>query len=235
MIKRILVLAAAVAALSVPAAASAQELQPGASITNGDSFCTANWIFDGPGGAYVGTAAHCFGAGDEVSLATSSLGSPVAPIGPVAFEGNEDEPGRDYAFIRIDNAGLTVNPAMAGHPNIPTGVSTGYAEGDLMQFSGHGVGFHLTGPTREQRVGVLNFTDGVEHDIIGGVSPGDSGGPVADLSDGNTAFGIVNTVGAGVNSDALTVVTAGEGGANLDFVLEDAAAHGFAVSLRTAG
>ena len=76
-----------------------------------------------------------------------------------------------------------------------------------MQFSGNGVGFHLTQPTREQRVGVLNATDGVEHDITGPVSPGDSGGPVADLTDGNTAFGIVDTVGVGVNPDALTVVT----------------------------
>jgi hypothetical protein len=79
---------------------------------------------------------------------------------------------------------------------------------------------------------VLNQTDGVEHDILGGVSPGDSGGPVADLTYGNTAFGIVDTVGVGVNSDALTVVTAGEGGANLDFVLRDAAAHRFPITLR---
>ena len=81
-----------------------------------------------------------------------------------------------------------------------------------MQFSGNGVGFHLTQPTREQRVGVLNATDGVEHDITGPVSPGDSGGPVADLTDGNTAFGIVDTVGVGVNPDALTVVTPARAG-----------------------
>jgi hypothetical protein len=38
-----------------------------------------------------------------------------------------------------------------------------------------------------------------------------------------------------VNSGALTVVTAGEGGANLDFVLQDAAARGLSLTLRTVG
>jgi hypothetical protein len=42
-------------------------------------------------------------------------------------------------------------------------------------------------------------------------------------------------VGVGVNTGAVTVVTAGEGGANLDFVLQDAANHGFPVTLRTVG
>ncbi len=37
----------------------------------------------------------------------------------------------------------------------------------------------------------------------------------------------------GVNTGGLTVATAGEGGANLDFVLEDAAAHGLSLTLRT--
>jgi hypothetical protein len=124
---------------------------------------------------------------------------------------------------------------MAGHPDIPTGVSRNYAKDNLMQFSGNGVGFHVTNLTREQRVGVLNAIDGGHHDIIGAVTPGDSGGPVANVSDGNTAFGIVDTVGAGVNSGALTVVTAGEGGANLDFVLQDAAARGLSLTLRTVG
>jgi hypothetical protein len=158
----------------------------------------------------------------------------VEPIGTVALRGDPDTDGRDYAIIRIDPAVAgQLDPGLAGHPDIPTGVSHGYAKGDLMQFSGHGVGFDTTAPTREQRVGVLNAIDGGHHDIIGGVSPGDSGGPVADLTDGKTAFGIVDTVGVGVNGGALSVVTAGEGGANLDFVLADAAAHGLNLTLRT--
>jgi hypothetical protein len=223
--------------LALPATAAAQKIQPGESIVADGSFCTLNWIYDGGGNTYAGTAAHCVsGVGQEVSLATSSLGSAIERIGEVAFVGNADEPGRDYAFIRIDAEDLgKVDPSLKGHPNIPTGVSQNAAEGDLMQFSGHGVGFHLTAPTRESRVGVLNWTDGTEHLILGAVTPGDSGGPVADITDGNTAFGIVNTVGAAVNSDALAVGHVGEGGNNLEFVLADAASRGFSVSLRTVG
>src|SRR5215208_6911883 len=219
---------AIVAALALPSSASAQTIQPGSSIESEGSYCTLNWIFDGGGGPYAGTAAHCVsGEGAVVNLATGSLGSVVARIGTVALRGDPDTDGRDYAIIRIDPAVAgQLNPALAGHADIPTGVSHGYAKGDLMQFSGRGVGFDATAPTREQRVGLLNAIDGGHHDILGGVTPGDSGGPVADLTDGNTAFGIVDTVGVGVNTGALTVATVGEGGANLDFVLQDAAAHG---------
>lgn len=229
-------IAAAVAVLGLTAAAPASAqtvVQPGASIAaDGSGYCTANWIYrDSAGTQYVGTAAHCVeSVGQTVRLAQTSLGARGPAIGPVAFLGNADQPGRDYAFIRIDNVALTVDPDLKGHPGIPTGVSGG-AKGDLMQFSGHGVGFHATQPTREERVGVLNHTDGVEHQILGGVAPGDSGGPVANLTQGGTAFGIVNTVGVGVNSRALTVATVGEGGADLPFVLSDAAARGFAVDL----
>ena len=231
------------AALTLPAAApaAAQTIQPGASIVADGSYCTLNWIYDGSGTqagkVYAGTAAHCVEeVGQVVSLATSSLGSSIERIGTVAFMGDAEQPGRDYAFIEIDAGDLgKVDAALKGHPEIPTGVSRGYAEGDLIQFSGHGVGFHVSQPTREERVGVLNWSDGVEHGVLGAVTPGDSGGPVANRTDGNTAFGIVNTVGAGVNSSALTVVTAGEGGANLDFVLADAASRGFTVTLRTVG
>lgn len=235
-----LVLMSLVGALIVAPGAQAQEpIQPGSSITMGGSYCTLNWIYDGAGAldgeVFGGTAAHCVSeVGQEVQLATTSLGEPLGRIGEVAFIGNAEEPGRDYAFIEIDDAALDrVDPALKGHPNIPTGVSTGYQQGDLMQFSGHGVVFNLTTTTQEERVGILNYTDGVVHNVTGPVSSGDSGGPVADLSDGGTAFGIVNTLGVGANTGAQTIVVAGEGGANLDFVLQDAANHGFTVELRT--
>src|SRR4051794_1568039 len=235
--KRLLAATAVVAALALPASASAQTIQPGSSIESEGSFCTLNWIFDGSGGPYAGTAAHCVsGVGAVVNLATGSLGSTVERIGTVALRGDPDTPGRDYALIRVDSERVgELNPALAGHPNIPTGVSHNYAKGNVMQFSGNGVGFHLAAPTREQRVGVLNAIDGGHHDILGAVTPGDSGGPVADVTDGNTAFGVVDTVGVGVNTGALTVATAGEGGSNLDFVIQDAAAHGLSVTLRTVG
>src|SRR5215211_2806663 len=158
---RTLAVALAVAAmLTLPASALAQKIQPGESIVADGSYCTLNWIYDGGGKTYAGTAAHCVtGPGQRVSLATGSLGDPTTPVGTVAFRGDPEAPGRDYALIEVDPSQLgNVDPSLKGHPEIPTGVSTGYAKGDLMQFSGNGVGFHLAQPTREQRIGVLNQT-----------------------------------------------------------------------------
>lgn len=236
--------AAAVAALGLAFGASsaqANTIQPGVAIVADGSYCTLNWIYDGQGAqagkVYGGTAAHCVSAvGQQVSLATGALGSEIERIGQVAFLGNADEVGRDYAFIEIDAADVSkVNPALKGWPGIPTGVSTSATakKGDIIQFSGHGVGFSNTQPSQEQRKGVLNFTDGTEHLVLGAVISGDSGGPVANVTDGNKAFGIVNTVGVAANSNALTVAHAGEGGNNLEFVFRDAAARGFNVALRT--
>ena len=242
MVGRTLAVMAATAAFAVGAApAFAQQIQPGQGMESEAGNCTLNWIYDGTGAqagkVYAGTAAHCVsGVGAQVNLAEDPFGDPLERIGTVAFRGDADEPGRDYAFIEIDAEDLgQVNPALKGHPSIPTGVSRGYGQGDLMQFSGYGVGFHLIQPTRERRVGVLNWTDGLQHDILGAVTPGDSGGPVGNLSDGNTAFGIVDTVGYGIRPGALSPASVVEGGTNLEFVLRDAAAHGFNVALRTVG
>ena len=226
-------LAALVLALPATPAQAAGTIQPGAGIVTGGAGCTLAWLFErsdtNPDGTaatsvFGSTAAHCVErVGQEVTLAEDG-----SRIGQVAFLGNADEDGRDYAFIAIDEAReADVNPAMAGHPTIPTGLSVAPAEGDVMQFSGHGVGFDQTAPTRERRQGILDWLGPKEHAILGVVLFGDSGGPVADVDEGGTAFGIVNTVGAGVYGDSMTIVHAGEGGANLDFVLADAASRGF--------
>jgi hypothetical protein len=235
---------AAVAALAAPIAADggvaeAQEavIQPGVSITMDGSFCTLNWIYDGTGPnagrVFAGTAGHCVSSvGQDVSLATGTLGDATTTFGDVAYiDGN-----LDYAFIEIRPEFVgAVNPAMKGHPAFPSGVSTTQtaAEGDVVQFSGQGVGFHLTQPTQEGRIGVLNYNDGTQHYAIGVVTPGDSGGPVGDATDGNKALGIVNTVGVGANPDAMTVALVGEGGVSVEGMLADAAAAGFPVQLRT--
>ncbi len=229
-----IVLTLPTAVLSPQPALAVPVIQPGASITMDGSFCTLNWIYDGTGAltgrTFTGTAAHCVSSvGQPVSLASGSLGSPVQEIGKVAFIA----PTLDYAFIEIAPANLAlVNPALKGHPAIPAGVSTTdtAATGDLVQFSGNGVGFHLLPLTQESRVGVLHSNDGTQHYVIGAVSPGDSGGPVADLTDGNKALGIVNTVGVGV---ANGLPYAGEGGVSLQGMFADAAANGFTLRLRT--
>jgi hypothetical protein len=210
---------------------AAPVIQPGSSLEFGDSFCTANWVYDGGGGPYIGAAAHCTtsGVGQEVDLATGSLGSSIERIGAVAYVSK----ALDFLLIRLDAGVLTqVSAAMAGHPTIPTGVSTPSTavQGDLIQFSGHGIVFDLTTVTQQDRIGIFNFFDSGYQYVIGPVTPGDSGGPVADITDGNKAIGIVDTVG--VNS-AAGGVNVGEGGVAVYALLQDAAAHGFGISLRT--
>ena len=211
-------------------ATAAPVIQPGSALIFGSSFCTANWVYDGGGGPYLGSAAHCSGGvGQQVELADSSLGTSLGRIGQVAFI----SPNLDYLLIRLDAGVLgQVSPAMAGHPNIPTGVSTqtSASQGDLVQFSGHGIGFNLTTATQQQRVGVFNFfLDGYQYSI-GAVTPGDSGGPVGNISDGNRALGIVDSVGVAV---AFPNANVGAAGVALYALLQDAAANGFPVSLRT--
>jgi hypothetical protein len=233
---------AALLATAAPASAQSETIQPGVAIEADGSYCTLAWIFYGPGGQYGSTAAHCVaGTGQVVNLAEGALLGTLGRIGTVAFRGDENVPGRDYAFIKLDDAVLPrVSGALKGWPAIPTGISTSATAqgGDVIQFSGHGVGFSYTQPTQEQRKGVLNVVDdgNGEHTVIGPVISGDSGGPVADVTDGNKALGIVNTVGVGVNTDGFVPVHAGEGGVNLEHALADAAAHGFSgLTLRTAG
>ena len=214
---------------SIPAVA-APVIQPGASLEFGDSFCTMNWVYNSPNGVYVGAAGHCTtGVGQEVDLATGSLGTPIERIGQVAFVGSN----LDYCLIKLDTGVLSqVNPAMAGHPGIPTGVSTPDTAklGDIIQFSGHGIVFDTLTATQQDRIGIFNFFSGGEQYVLGPVTPGDSGGPVADVTDGNKAIGIVDTVGVTVATPNANV---GEGGAALYALLADAAANGFAISLRT--
>lgn len=215
--------------LTVPSRTSAAPgiIQPGSPIRAGNLLCTLNWIYDGAGGPYAGTAGHCVGhVGQRVVL--DETGGSIGGFGSVAYISQR----LDFALIRIDGTQLgSVNAAMRGHPNIPRGTSTMATSsiGDTMQFSGYGSVVELIAATREQRQGVLGYNDGEQHYIYGLVTPGDSGGPVADVTDGNKAFGIVTTVGAG----ATPLPQAGEGGVSLDGLLADAAANGFPVAVRT--
>ncbi|MBO0829043.1 MAG: trypsin-like serine protease [Streptosporangiales bacterium] len=222
------------AASALPAAAASHVIQPGSSITMGGSYCTLNWIYNGAGSrsgtVYAGTAGHCVtGRGQKISLASGSLGSAVETIGAVAYKSK----ALDFALIRLySSVRSQVNPAMAGHPAIPSGVAS-TAEtnvGDVCQFSGHGVATDATTPTQQQRVGVLVSNTRAQHYCDGVVTPGDSGGPVGDVTAGNQALGIVNTVGVATDGQLPAV---GEGGVSLPGLLADARAHGYPVHLRT--
>src|SRR5688500_10921471 len=114
---RLFMFAAIVAAiLPVTRADAAAPIQPGVGTTHGGSQCTLNWIYDGPGGPYGGTAAHCVtGVGQRAALLADGT-----EFGTVALY----REALDYALIRIDAEDVgAVNPALKGYPAIPAGVS----------------------------------------------------------------------------------------------------------------
>jgi hypothetical protein len=234
--KLVLAAAASAAAMAVPAAGAAPTsaapvIQPGVSLDFGGSFCTANWVYDGANGAvYIGAARHCTNqtVGQVVYLATGSLGTDVERIGTVAYWGAN----LDYSLVQLDPGVLgQVQVTMAGHPTIPTGVATpaDVAQGDLVQFSGHGVGVDATTATQQQRVGVFMYFDGQGNYVtVGAVTPGDSGGPVGDITDGNRALGIVDTVGINL---AFPGGAGTEEGVAVASLIADASAHFAPISL----
>jgi hypothetical protein len=120
-IRSLIVVVVLAAGLGLSARGSAAALiQPGAPIVAGNALCTLNWIYDGGGGPYAGTAAHCVeGVGQRVAL--DEAGGAPGGFGSVAYISSN----LDYALIRIDGFELgNVSAAMRGHPNIPQGVST---------------------------------------------------------------------------------------------------------------
>ncbi len=215
-------LLAVLAVGAAPAAAqAAPALQPGAYHETDAGSCTLNFVYTGGSKTYLGTAAHC----------VSKIGEPVrdsdgTTFGKVAFIGNEDVTEEDFAFIQVDREDRArVSPAMKGHPNYPTGVTTPQETrtGDVVQASGFGVGFGETRTTQEQRRAVLSFDDAETHALTGPVLFGDSGGPFAHVKTGK-ALGIVSRLCFGVCS---------EEGPTVQGLLAKAAARGFVVTLKT--
>lgn len=222
--KRLITCALAVCAgaLALPAAASAAvTLQPGAYHETDDGSCTLNFVYDGGGRTYLGTAAHC----------VSSIGQRVrdydgVEFGSVAFIGDADSTRRDYAFIAVDAEDLgRVSPAVKGHPQYPVGhtTPTQTTRGDQIQLSGYGLGFHTTQLTQENRRAVMGYDDQSIYDVTGPIDWGDSGGPLVHIGT-KRALGIVSRLCIGVCS---------EEGPTVQGILSDAAASGFPVTLRT--
>jgi hypothetical protein len=215
-------LCTAIAAVCAPAVASAAAtIQPGAYHSTSVGSCTLNFIYDGGGKTYAGTAAHC----------VTSIGEPVKDIdgvtfGNVAYIGDQNTTTRDYAFIEVNAASLSrVSAAVKGWPAFPKGytVPTDTARGDQIQLSGYGLGFGTTKSTQENRKAVMGYDDSSLYDVTGPIDWGDSGGPLVHIATGK-ALGIVSRLCLGICS---------EEGPTVQGLLADAAAHGFAVTLRT--
>jgi hypothetical protein len=211
----------AVAAALPGTAAAAGTLQPGAYHETDAGSCTLNFVYQGGGDTYLGTAAHC----------VERIGQPVRDIdgetfGTVAFIGDADTTERDFAFIAVEREDLgRVSPAVKGHPAFPKGSTTPpeTAAGDTIQLSGYGLGYGTTQPTQERRQAVMGFDDGELYTVSGPIHWGDSGGPLVHIGTGK-ALGIVSRLCVGACS---------EEGPTVQGILAKAAARGFAVTLRT--
>jgi hypothetical protein len=212
----------------VPAAQAQTKLQPGAMLQTGAGQCTLNFVFDGAGAnagrTFIGTAAHC---GEEVGQEAMDIDGEV--FGRFAFIGQAGEALTDYAFIEVAPEHLgRVDPAMKGHPEFPTGVTTADETemGDLIQMSGYGVGFGETQPTQESRQTVLQSDDADIFTLSGPSVNGDSGGPFVHVATGK-ALGLVSQYGF--------QYVATDVGPTIEGVLKKAAKAGFPVTLRLAG
>ncbi len=216
-------LVAAVAAVcaAVPATASAAgTLQPGTYHDNGSSACTLNFVYDGGGGPYIGTAAHCVtGVGDAAHDMDGER------FGTVAYIGNENSTVDDWALIRVDPEDQgRLSAGVKGSPQYPRGVTApaDTAIGDPVQLSGYGLGFGTNPATRERRVAAMGYDDNELYDVTGPLIFGDSGGPLVHIPSGK-ALGIVSRLCVGVCT---------EEGPTVQGIIAKAAAKGAAVTLR---
>ena len=205
-----------------PAGASAAgTLQPGVYHDNGTSACTLNFVYDGAGGPYIGTAAHCVtGVGDVAHDMDGDR------FGTVAYIGNENSTVNDWALIRVDADDVgRLNPAVKGSPSYPSGVTApgDTTIGDPVQLSGYGLGFGATQPTRERRVAAMGYDDNELYDVTGPLIFGDSGGPLVHIPSGK-ALGIVSRLCIGVCT---------EEGPTVQGIIAKAAAKGATVTVRT--
>lgn len=194
--------------------------------------CTLGWLYDGQDGvAYFSTASHCFNeaASTSVSLASGER------LGDVRVRGDSAVAATDIALVAVDpSLRARTLGTMRGHPTIPSG-AVGPAPLNLgapLQFSGHGDGVNLTAETREGRQGtVTNGSDALVWRGAGPLTPGDSGGPVADAAAGR-ALGLVK----GLQVSFLPPSpTGGNVGPTVEATLALARTHGLTLRLRLAG
>lgn len=205
-----------------PAAASAwapsgqATVHPGVQVFTAGAQCTANFVFQGGGGVYLGQAAHCSGTGGATETDGCTSGSP--PIGtPVEVTGasrpgtlaynswltmqasGERDPDtcafNDLALIRLDPADVErTNPSVPGFGG-PTGVGTVGGLGSTVYSYGNSeLRGGVTQLSPKQGVLVQNEGDGWSHDVVTaspGV-PGDSGSGFLNGSGG--AIGVLSTL-----------------------------------------
>ncbi|MGH2752974.1 MAG: hypothetical protein ACRDLB_00945 [Actinomycetota bacterium] len=162
--------------------------------------CTTNFVFGG--GTSIGTAGHCVGPGDEVTLIAAP--GVLMNIGTTRFS-VDNGIGDDFALIDIyPEMQEFVNPSMT-HFAGPTG-SGDPQFGDPIVHSGHGL---VIGTGGTPRAGVVTYRGpGEGGDAFGwdgAAAPGDSGSAVRNV-DGSAAGDLTHLV---VGTEYLPAYIAG--------------------------
>jgi hypothetical protein len=194
------VLAAGPAGVHVPAeslnldcpGAQTSGVQAGGCIVS-PAGCTANFVFTDGSSKYIGTASHCTDSvGQEVvmQLDTTTIGV----IGTVAKRTARQEPGEDFALIRIDPAVAATWGVVSAMPTGgPQGIYTG-CDVQVVKHWGHGYGVAVSQGKQEGGLATNWNDDGFGW--TGAGAPGDSGSGVLladDRAAGDFTHLIVNT------------------------------------------
>lgn len=154
--------------------------------------CTANFIFTDSSSKYVGTAAHCTDkVGDTVIMQVDS--TTLAEVGTVAKRTGQEEPGQDFALIRIFDEVASkwgVNPRVPvwGGPN---GIYTG-CDPKMVGHYGHGYGVAVAQGKPEGGLATNWHDDG--YGWAGAGAPGDSGSPVVLAGSGEAAGNLTHLI-----------------------------------------
>lgn len=126
--------------------------------------CTANFVFTDGGDwrtdAYIGTASHCTDNNGETVIMQVDT-TTLAEVGTVVKQTAKEEPGEDFALIRIFPevaAKWGVNPAIP--TGGPQGVYTGCQAGMPVKNYGHGYGVAVGQGKPEAGVSAHWYDDG---------------------------------------------------------------------------
>jgi hypothetical protein len=147
--------------------------------------CTANFIFTDGTSQYIGTASHCTDqVGQPVVMQVDS--TTLAEVGTVAKRTSQQEPGNDFALIKIYPdvaAKWGVNPAVpvVGGPN---GIYTGC---DPVPVSHYGHGYGVAVAQGKAETGLATNWNNDGYGWTGFGAPGDSGSPVVLTGSGEAA------------------------------------------------
>jgi hypothetical protein len=212
-----------IVAVLAPVGARADTLiQPGAVVQSDVGLCTLNYVFDGGGNRYIGTAGHCSEHVGDVM--TDENGVRIGTVAFRIFEGDDD-----FSLIKIDTSRYgDIDPSVRGWGG-PTGVTTPATSGlgDVILLSGNPQGVSLPSLIAD-RPGILEAQTNTFYLAIAPAIFGDSGGPVLDWATGK-AIGLVS--GISIPTVPPSTLT----GPTLDRTLRTLAQHGFNVSLVTSG